>query len=61
MKIQHKEDYRQRRKSEYPPVGDQLDAVYKMAIALQEVGIELPADVAAWVNQIQSIKSKYPK
>lgn len=61
LKIQHKEDYRQRRKSEYPATGDQLDAVYKLAIALQQVGIDLPDDVTAWINEIESIKAKYPK
>lgn len=61
MKIKHIEDYRERRKSEYPPVGEQLDAVYKMAVALQQIGIELPAAVAKWVNEIDSIKAKYPK
>lgn len=61
MKIQHKEDYRKRRKADYPAAGDQLDAVYKMAVALQQSGIELPADTVAWMADIEAVKNKYPK
>ena len=61
MKIQHHEDYRKRRQADYPVTGDQLDAVYKMAVALQQLGIELPADTVAWMTEIEAVKNKYPK
>tara|TARA_B110000503_G_scaffold89967_2_gene136075 strand:+ start:359 stop:685 length:327 start_codon:yes stop_codon:yes gene_type:complete len=42
--------YRLRRKQEYPPVGDQLDALYHAGV--------FPADMAA---QIQAVKDAHPK
>lgn len=42
--------YRDKRKSEYPDIGDQLDALWKGGDAL----IEMAA-------QIQAVKDKYPK
>ena len=39
-----------KRKMEYPPIGDQLDALFKAGA--------FPADMAA---KIQSVKDKYPK
>jgi hypothetical protein len=42
--------YREKRAAEYPPVGDQLDALWKGG-----------ADAAAMKATIESIKAKYPK
>jgi hypothetical protein len=42
--------YAEKRLSEYPPVGDQLDALWK--------GGEAAADM---LTKVQSIKEKYPK
>jgi hypothetical protein len=42
--------YKQQRKTEYPAIGDQLDALFHAGV--------FPADMAA---QIQAIKDKYPK
>ena len=42
--------YKQQRATEYPPIGDQLDALFKAGV--------FPADMAA---QIQAVKDKYPK
>jgi hypothetical protein len=42
--------YKHQRASEYPPIGDQLDALFHAGV--------FPADMAA---QIQAIKDKYPK
>lgn len=42
--------YKQQRKTEYPSIGDQLDALFHAGV--------FPADMAA---QIQAIKDKYPK
>lgn len=61
MKIQHHEDYRVRRRSEYPVAGDQLDAIYKMATALRDSGVQLPQDTLDWLSQVDAVKAKYPK
>lgn len=42
--------YKQQRVQEYPPIGDQLDALFKAGV--------FPADMAA---AIQAVKDKYPK
>jgi len=42
--------YKQLRAREYPPIGDQLDALYKAGV--------FPAEIAA---QIKAVKDKYPK
>lgn len=60
MIINHKSDYREKRKEAYPPIGDQLDAVYKLALALENT-IELPIEVKQWINELTSVKTKYKK
>ena len=42
--------YKEQRVREYPPIGDQLDALFKAGV--------FPADMAA---AIQAVKDKYPK
>ena len=42
--------YKDQRASEYPPIGDQLDALFKAGV--------FPAEMAA---AIQAVKDKYPK
>ena len=42
--------YIAKRQAEYPPIGDQLDALYKAGV--------FPAELAA---QIKAVKDKYPK
>ena len=42
--------YARDRQNEYPPIGDQLDALFHAGV--------FPADMAA---QIQAVKDKYPK
>jgi hypothetical protein len=42
--------YRKHRSAEYPPIGDQLDALFKAGL--------FPADMAA---TLQAVKDKYPK
>lgn len=49
------------RMTQYPAVGNQLDALFKLALALQTQGIKLPPDTVAWINQIQSVKDANPK
>ena len=43
-------EYVKNRRQEYPPIGDQLDALFKAGV--------FPADMAA---AIQAVKDKYPK
>lgn len=43
-------DYQKSRSTEYPPVGDQLDALFKAGL--------FPEEMTA---QIQAVKDKYPK
>ena len=43
-------EYARKRAPEYPPIGDQLDALFKAGA--------FPADMAA---KIQAVKDKYPK
>lgn len=42
--------YQRKRAAEYPPIGDQLDALFKAGV--------FPADMAA---VLQAVKDKYPK
>ena len=50
MKVDVKIDYVKQRVKEYPPIGDQLDALWKGG-----------AEMAAMQVIIQDIKTKYPK
>lgn len=61
MKIMHKTPYQPLRAAAYPHVGEQLDAVYKLAVALQNQGIELPPETQEWIQKCQSVKEKYKK
>lgn len=60
MKIQHNEDYRKLRAAEYPAIGDQLDAIYKLAEAVKGV-VEFHPDTMKWMDQIAAVKAKYSK
>lgn len=61
LKIHHQlNNHIERRLQEYPDIGDQLDAVYKLARHLQEQGQQLPPDVEQWVAQCRAVKEKYP-
>ena len=61
MKIQHNEDYRKLRAAAYPKAGDQLDAIYKMAVALKNSGAPLPPETLDWIAAIELVKQTYPK
>lgn len=61
MKIHHVDDYRKRRKAEYPSTGEQLDAVMKLADALQEQGVSLPEETRQWIENCKEVKAKYRK
>lgn len=61
MKIQHNEDYVPLRKKEYPAIGEQLDALMKLAQALQTQGIELPSETLEWISKCNKVKTKFKK
>ena len=44
------QEYARNRQAEYPPIGDQLDALFHAGV--------FPADMA---TQLQAVKTKYPK
>lgn len=53
-------DYSKERKSSYPSVGDQLDAIFK-AIDSIAGSVNIGDDALKMLSEIKSIKSKYPK
>lgn len=59
--ITHKICHREARRREYPPIGDQLDAVGKLAASLKAQGMELPAETEQWLSQLQIVKDTFPK
>jgi len=61
LKIQHSEPYAPLRAAAYPALGDQLDAVLKLAQALHQKGIELPDETRAWIEKCEEVKQRYPK
>lgn len=61
MKIRHQVDVRPRRRAEYMPIGDQLDAMMKGLDALQLKGFELPPETQAWIEHCKAVKIKHPK
>ena len=48
--------YDKSRADEYPPVGDQLDAIWKALAPLIESG-----EAESMLRRIQAVKNKYPK
>lgn len=50
MKINHKADYAERRRKDYPSIEEQLDAVWKGGVAMEEMR-----------ERILSVKMKFPK
>ncbi len=59
MKIAHKSDYAERRRSEYPPTGDQLDTLWKFIASLPAAS--LPTETAAMLGKVTAVKQKLPK
>lgn len=61
LKIHHSpNNHAERRRREYPDIGDQLDAVYKLARKLREQGHQLPPETEQWIDHCQEVKTKYP-
>ena len=61
MKIRHREDYRKLRRQAYPDVGEQLDAIYKLAVALKVNGMTVPNEAETWMEKIAEVKNTYRK
>lgn len=53
--------YNIRRVFEYPPIGDQLDAIWKALEQLQTDGADLPPDTKSTLDIIADIKLRHPK
>lgn len=49
------------RAAEYPPIGDQLDALLKGFAQLSAQGATLPPDLAAVIDAWQAVKAAHPK
>lgn len=55
-------DYATARAAAYPPIGDQLDAVAKLAAALRDAkALALPPEVEAWLADLETVKARHPK
>lgn len=53
--------YEDKRRMEYPDIGDQLDAILKGFNQLRLNGTDLPQDLDDIVGEWLSVKAKYPK
>ena len=60
-KAERNEHVRQQRLSEYPDIGDQLDAIWKELNQLRLNGTNLVADADDVLGQILAVKKKHPK
>jgi len=60
-RLHHWANYADFRRSLYPPIGDQLDAVFKMIAYMADQGIDVGPDGKAWLEKIRKIKEMYPK
>ena len=53
--------YKEKRKKEYPDIGDQLDVIWKAFNRLKMEGIAIGIDADGMISSISAIKTKYPK
>lgn len=49
------------RKRDYPPAGEQLDAIWKVIKHLKESGISISPEGEAELDKIQDVKTRHPK
>lgn len=49
------------RQDNYPPIGDQLDAVLKQFEAMKVAGININVDLQSIIDQWNAVKAQYPK
>lgn len=59
LNIEPAELIRIQRANAYPPMGDQLDAIFKLAKYLQDRGEDLPEEVNDWIQLCQHVKNTY--
>lgn len=52
-------DYRELRRLEYPPIGDQLDAIMKWVATENELTV--PPELKSIAMKCMSVKAKFPK
>lgn len=53
--------YSELRVAEYPPIGDQLDAILKGFVVMRDSGVLLHPETNALIDYWQSVKQKFPK
>ena len=58
MKLHHTGNYQAKREREYPPIGDQIDALWK---ALEPNKAKLPKEARDMMERVQGVKQKFPK
>jgi len=56
-----KVEYKYKRQAEYPPITDQLDAIWKELASRKDNGEELSDEANDLLQDILAVKSKYPK
>lgn len=56
MKITHRRDYAEARRGAYPPVGDQLDVIWKALSTLP-----VSPETRAMLEAVQAVKRTFPK
>jgi len=68
LKIKHNTGYksptyRDKRRAEYAPTGDQLDAILELGRALRDKKIidPFPQKVDDWIRHCDNVKAKYTK
>jgi len=61
LKIKHREDYAQKRREAYPDLADQMDAMVKMAEALQRQGLAIPPETQSVIDRCRAVKKRFPK
>lgn len=61
--LEHKEnnEYKLKRKREYPEIGEQLDAIWKYLLSVRVSGEVLDDETNAMLGKIVAVKTKHPK
>lgn len=54
-------NYKGQRRREYPDIGEQLDALWKIINQLRLEGVNIPQDGDDMLGRILTIKKKHPK
>ena len=59
--VEPEKGYEELRRGEYPPMGDQFDAIWKYIDQHREDGEVLGEDVDKELDKVLAVKAKYPK